>query len=451
MVYRKDQNMIKEHELIGKPVVLYDGQKLAPVSGVLLNADGSGLMALTLEGEKDNPRAIAFEGISIGTNAIIVGQDAKVVALSSWAQAQTAMAAGAYRGREVLSSAGEHLGTLTELYFNEKSGALVGIDVSKGALADLRGRTHIPSPGIRIGEKVLVEPEALGASQNVSSALNQVVSGLGTVVSDASHSIKSVALEASNVIGVAGSGAIGMARNKFEANQLRFVIGRSVPQAFQVDEHLTIAPNETILESQATRALEQGKLLGLFLTAGGSSIRDSWQRAKDLAAQTLERLRGGSETSQTSEPNGLEATLGFTVSRTVGDVNQPIIHEGETVTTDTIKRANEERYGADLINAVFGEMNPAPSFDDLHQPKDDASILALDDDGNPNVQAEEESVVRFALGQTLNRPFFSYDGQTILTSDEPITSELLEQARNKGVMPELSAALEAETTTAKRD
>jgi uncharacterized protein YrrD len=439
----KGFKMIKEHEFIGKPVVLHDGQKLGSVNGVLLNADGSRLMALTLEGEKDNPRAVAFEGVNIGSDAVIVGQDTKVVALSDWSQAQTELATGPYRGREVLSTTGEHLGTLAELCFDEKSAALVGIDISKGALADLRGRTHIPSPGIRIGEKVLVEPEALLASQTVSSALNQVVSSLGTVVSDAGKSIKSVAREASNVIGVAGSSAIGKARNTLEANQLRFVTGRSVPQAFQVDEHLTIAPNETISEHQATRALDQGKLLALFLAAGGSSVRDSWTRAKDLAAQTLERLRGGSQTGQDSEPNGLEATLGFMVSRAVGDPSQPIIREGETVTADTILKANQERYGADLINAVFGEMNPAPSFEELNQPKDDPSILALDDDGNPNVQAEEESVIRSALGTTVNRPVFSYDGQTIVTPDQPITSELLEQARDKGVMPELSAALES--------
>jgi uncharacterized protein YrrD len=436
--------MIKEHELIGKPVVLHDGQKLGLLSGVLLNADGSSLMALTLEADKENPRAIAFEGVNIGSDAVIVGQDAKVVAISEWSQALTAMSFGPYRGREVLSTAGEHLGTLAELCFDEKSGALVGIDISKGALADLRGRTHIPSPGIKIGEKVLVEPEALLLSQNISSALNQVVSGLSTVVSDAGKSIKSVAREASNVIGVAGSSAIGLARSTLEANQLRFVIGRSVPQAFQVDEQLTIASNETISEFQATRALDQGKLLGLFLAAGGSSVRDSWKRAKDLASQTLGRLRGGSETGQDSQADGLEATLSFMVSRAVGDPSQPIIREGETVTTDTILRANQERYGADLINAVFGEMNPAPSFEELNQPKDDPSILALDDDGNPNVQAEEESVIRSALGKTVNRPVFSYDGQTLVTPDEPLTGELLEQIRDKGVVPELSAALDAD-------
>jgi uncharacterized protein YrrD len=435
--------MIKEHEFIGKPVVLHDGQKLGSVNGVLLNADGSRLMALTLEGEKDNPRAVAFEGVNIGSDAVIVGQDAKVVALSDWSQAQTELATGPYRGREVLSTTGEHLGTLAELCFDEKSAALVGIDISKGALADLRGRTHIPSPGIRIGEKVLVEPEALLASQTVSSALNQVVSSLGTVVSDASKSIKSVAREASNVVGGAGS-AIGLAKNKFETNQIRYVVGRTVSQTFKVDDNLSIAAGETITEAQAARANQHGTLLALFLATGGSSIREHWMRAKDLASQTFERLRGGSESTENSDLNGLEATLGFTVSRAVGDVNSPIIQEGETVNQDTIQRAALERYGADLINAVFGEMNPAPSFEELNQPKDDPSILALDDDGNPNVQAEEESVVRSALGKTVHQPVFSYDGQTIITPNEPLTSELLEQARNEGVMPELSAALETD-------
>jgi uncharacterized protein YrrD len=443
--------MIKEHELIGKPVVLHDGQKLGLVTGVLLDTEALRMMALTIGGDKletdqfstdkDDPRAIAFEGVSIGPDAVIVSQGIEAAPVSSWAQAQAAFKTGPYRGREVLSSTGERLGTLADLCFDQITGQVLGIEISKGAMADLRGRTYIPNPGINIGEKVLVEAEALMASEIISSALNQVVSGIGTVVSDASNSIKSVARGASNVIGAAGT-TIGLARTKLETNQMRYVIGRSVPQTFQLGDNFSIAPGELILEHQATRAAEEGKLLALFLAAGGSSIRDSWTRAKDLASQTFERLRGGSEVTENPDLNGLEATLGFAVSRTVGDVNSPIIREGETVTTNTILKANQERYGADLINAVFGEMNPAPSFDELNQPKDDPSILALDDDGNPNVQAEEESVIRAALGKTVNRPVFSYDGQTIVTSNEPITSELLEQIRDKGVVPELSAALE---------
>jgi uncharacterized protein YrrD len=438
----KGCKMIKEHELIGKPVVLHDGQKLGSVIGVLLDSEASRLMALTINGEKDNPRAIPFEGIRIGSDAVVVDQGIEEKPVSSWSKAQTEFLTGAYRGREVLSTSGERLGSLADLCFDETTGQLVGIEISKGTVADLRGRTYIPAPGIRVGEKVLIEPQALAASETISSALNQVVSGIGTVVSDASNSIKSVAREASNVIGAA-SGAIGLARTKLETNQMRYVIGRSVTQTFQLSDNLSISPGEIILEHQATRAAEEGKLLALFLAAGGSSVRDSWQRAKDLASQTLERLRGSND-AEASGLNGLEVTLGFTVSRAVGDVNSPIIREGETVSKDTIKRASEERYGADLINAVFGEMNAASSFEDLNQPKDDPSILALDDDGNPNVQAEEESVIRSALGKTVNRPVFSYDGKTIVTPDEPITSDLLEQARDKGVMPELSAALDTD-------
>ncbi len=434
--------MIKEHELIGKPVISHNGQKLDPVVGVLLDSEATRLIALTISTDKDDPRVVPFEGISIGNDAIIVNQGVEVAAVSSWAQAQEAFLTGAYRGREVLSTSGERLGSLADLCFETTTGLVVGIEVSKGTLADLRGRTYIPMPGIRIGEKILVEPQALLASQTVSSALNQVVSNLGVVVGEAGNSLKTVARGASNVIGAAGT-KIGLVRNKFETNQIRYVIGRTVAQTFKIDDTLSIAPNEPITEAQAARAAENGTLLALFLASGGSSIRDRWQRAKDLASQTFERLRGSSEVVEDSGVSELEVTLGLTVSRAVGDSSQPIIKEGETVNKDTIQRAAFERYGADLINAVFGEMNPAPSFDELNQPKDDPSILALDDDGNPNVQAEEESVVRAALGKTVNQAVFSYDGQTIITPDQPVTSELLEQVRDKGVMPELSAALDA--------
>ena len=210
--------MIKEHELIGKPVVNHNGQKLDPVVGVLLDHEAIRLIALTISTDKDDPRVIPFEGISIGLDAIIVNQGIEAAPVSSWAQARDAFLSGAYRGREVLSTDGERLGTLGDLCFDNMTGLVVGVEVSKGAVADLRGRTYIPNPGIRIGEKVLVEPQALLASQIVSSALNQVVSSLGVVVGEAGNSLKTVARGASNVIGAAGT-TIGLVRNKFETNQ----------------------------------------------------------------------------------------------------------------------------------------------------------------------------------------------------------------------------------------
>ena len=143
---------------------------------------------------------------------------------------------------------------------------------------------------------------------------------------------------------------------------MRYVIGRDA--SYGVNSHagqIIVGPGETITEAQANQALEQGALQKLFLSAGGTGVLNAFAHARGVAAQTLDKLRGHSHSDL--DLGSLEVTVGYTVSRTVyGATDTPIILAGETVSLETIRRAASESFGADLINAVFGEMNPSPSL-----------------------------------------------------------------------------------------
>jgi hypothetical protein len=180
----------------------------------------------------------------------------------------------------------------------------------------------------------------------------------------------------------------------------------------------------------------------LFLSAGGTDILNAFAHAKGIAAEALDKLRGHSHSDQ--DLGSLEVTVGYTVSRTVnGATNTPIILAGETVSLETIHRAAIELFEADLINSVFGEMNPSPSFENItDDPKANLAVQTLDGDGNPNVQAEDQAALRSAMGQPVPHAVLDADGGEILKTGEIITGDLLKHARAAAVLSELGVAVE---------
>jgi uncharacterized protein YrrD len=471
--------MIKGEQLIGKTVFNRTGQKLESVRQLVLDATGTQIIALMVDGEggRGDPRAISFEGIeSIGPDAIIVAEGVRGLPPASWPEVMSRLNEPTPQGREVLSVRGEHLGHLADCCFNEFSGRLVGIEISRGSIADIRGRVFVAADGVVIGETILVEDGALEratavpgvverAFSNAGSSLAGAVSGVGDsikdavsgAVSNAGHAVtgavSSVASHAGGAIQAAANGAMDHAKERLEANQLRYVIGKNASYAVNGHAGQTIVGSgETITEAQAKLALEHGSLQNLFLSAGGTGMLNAFAHAKSIAAQTLDKLRGHPD--QEVDLGSLESAIGYTVSRTVyGATDTPIILAGETVSFETIRRAVNESFGADLINAVFGEMNPSPSFENMaDDPKADLAVQNLDGDGNPNVQAEDEATLRSAIGQTVPHAVLDAEGGEILKPGEVITGDLLEHARAESVLSELSVAVgETPSKTQRRD
>lgn len=464
--------MIKGEQLVGKSVFSRSGQKLESVRKVVLDVTGKQIIALMVDGEggQNDPRAISFESIeSIGPDAIIVAEGVRGLPPASWPEVLDRLNEPTLQGREVITVAGERLGHLADLCFNEFTGKLDGIEVSRGSLADIQGRIFVAADGVVIGESIVVEPLAFvqatavpgtvgRAVSNAGSSLAGAVSGVVTdvgdsikgsvsgAVSNAGHAVlgavSSAASHAGGAIQAVASSAIDQAKERLEANQMRYVIGRKASYAVNGHtDHVIVGSGETITEAQAKQALEHGALQKLFLSAGGTGILQAFAHAKGIAAQTLDKLRGHSNSDV--DLGSLESAIGYTVSRTVyGATDTPIILAGESVSFETIRRAVNESFGADLINAVFGEMNPSPSFENMaDDPKADLAVQNLDGDGNPNVQAEDQAALRSAIGQVVPQSVLDADGGEILKTGEVITGDLLEHARAEAVLSELSAAV----------
>jgi uncharacterized protein YrrD len=169
-------NMIKGEQLVGKPVFTRSGQKLEPVQTVVLDAAGKQIVALMIDGEggKNDPRAISFEGIeTIGPDAIIVAEGVRGLPPASWPEVLNRLNEPSYVGRDVITATGEHLGHLADLCFNEFTGRLEGIEISRGSLADIQGRVFVAAAGVVIGESIVVEQLTLEQATAVPGAVSR--------------------------------------------------------------------------------------------------------------------------------------------------------------------------------------------------------------------------------------------------------------------------------------
>ena len=439
--------MIKGDELRGKPVLRRDGQQLDVVRDVVADQRGHRLLAITIEHADGEPRAIPFGGIErIGPDAVLVSAGVEGMPIRHWPEVSVVLEQRQpYKGRSVMTTDGQQFGRLVDLCFDENTGEIMALEVSRGTLSDLSaGRSLIPASGCTFGEVVIVESGTLEQTEQrggLGGGLKQALSKAGEVVQGAAARV------AGTVTG-AVSGTIDMARQRLEDNQKRFVVGRTTTNdVTDADGNLIVAAGTEITTEDAERASASGVLRALFLSAGGKALREALERARTTASDAIGHLRGEVDVPDGSglEPGpALEATLGYTASRAVnGADGSPIVQEGEVVTEEAIKRAARERFESDLVNAVFGELNPSPSFDTVQDdPKADPAPLTLDTEGNPNVTAEEESVLRRLVGQPVQRAVLGADGRAIVQPGEVLTTEALERARTEGLMPELTAALQ---------
>jgi uncharacterized protein YrrD len=423
--------MLKSDQLIGKPVLSRDGQKLDTVQGVVADQMGKKILAMLVEDKSNQVKAIPFGGIErIGQDAVIVAQGVEGMAVDAWPELATIVAGKRpYRGRDVITSNGEQVAKLHDLYFDETSGQIVGFEISQGALSDVSsGRSFVSADGANLGDSLIIEASAF-ANRKSQGGLNEALSKAGGFLQAAASRV---------------SNALDTAKDKLETNQKKFVIGKVASSDVRSSSgELIVASGQTIATIDAERALSTGTLQALFLSASGASLRDAFDRAKESASSTINRLK--TEKTSTTVSPALEATLGYMASRTViGADGTPIVSDGETITMAMIERAEREQFSSDLINAVFGELNPKTNFDQVPEPKADPAPLTLDTDGNPNVNAEEEIALRekAVQGQVAQITVLDSSGNPIVTPGKVVTAEAVEHAKAESMLPELNVALE---------
>src|SRR4029450_4823022 len=111
-----------------------DGQKLDSVKDVIVGSDRTHVIALLLtEGRLfSKPTVVPIENVvTFGKDAVMITDSHAVVKADHVpAVAQALEMNQSFTGRRMFSESGEHSGKLADIYFDEKRGEILGIDVT---------------------------------------------------------------------------------------------------------------------------------------------------------------------------------------------------------------------------------------------------------------------------------------------------------------------------------
>ena len=490
--------MIKGKELLGRPVVaMSNGAQVDNVHDVVFDHQGNRVLALLVEegGWFSAAKAVPFGRVqSIGEKAVMIAAPEDVVNTGRDPVLKEALAGKTNLiGMTLLTTDGETLGKITDVYFDERSGQVEGYEASGGLFADMtNGRTFIPAPqSIQIGQDSAIVPadvaaamreQAPGGIRGAFHAAGQGLSGVGQglsgAVQDAAGSVR-VGLEqvSSNVAGAAREGqqqaqaAVADLRTRVqdEAADLReagaerqraFVVGKVAGQDVRTENGvLIVAKGTPIDEGQARFAEQNGALPALLAAATGGSMS---QGVRGLLA----------------DPHHAS---GDVVGRRVQeDVRSPvgslIAVQGQIVTQAVADRARElgleERlYAATqaVATQTSGTQTPSSGLPDPAELREQAGELRdnladgltnvsqnvtqganellgrakswlgerredLEDSLDRQEQEAHQARIRDALGRPVTRAVLTRTDRVILQPGAIVTHAALDEARAAGVL-----------------
>jgi len=153
--------MRRGKEVIGKKIVAFSGDVHADhVRDLIFDTTGQRLLGLLVDegGWFHAAQVLPFEQVeSIGEDAVMI-TDLNAVVSARDVPGLSEVLSGNHKliGTQLMTTDGEDLGSLADLYFDEQTGQVTGYDVSGGIFSDLSGgRSFVPaSNDFQLGKDV---------------------------------------------------------------------------------------------------------------------------------------------------------------------------------------------------------------------------------------------------------------------------------------------------------
>ncbi len=488
--------MRKGSDVIDKAIVAFNtGKRIARVQDIIFDQRENQILAFLIDegGLFRSPRMVPLMSVqAIGVDAIVVpGADA-IMAITASPTIE-----GIYRqnvvvkGTRLLTSDGQYLGTVADLYFDEKSGAIEGYEASGGLFADAyTGRSFIPAPHtLQIGRDItFVPPETANLMQEQVGGLRGAVQTAGTRIQastdQASQQLQSATQAANERLQQGAQTAhqhfqqsaetanqrlrefARLADERFQQGrieaassltnslippeeQIAYAVGKpSDRDVLTPNGMVLIVKNQIVTLSLAEEAQRLGILDQVYRATGGNVTADINRRLQENAESARTRL-------QTVAQTLIEQAKGRRAQRMVRDEEGRIIAApGQIVTDQVIDRAEDHNRIAALLESVgvdSSDLSRIIPSDRIVQAReqfrDQATVLQ--ENANTawkNLQTEFQRLqkqtnrsihrrrIEAALGRPVTRVILDPNDNVILNVGELITHRAIAQADQSGVL-----------------
>ena len=467
--------MRKGSDIIGKPIVAYDtGEKVGRVRDLIFDQERNYLVALLVRegGFMSDARILPLVAIqSIGMHAAIVSMADEIIPAKSDPQVAAILARNnIMNGTHIMTTSGQDLGKMVDLYFDETTGAIEGYEVSGGIFADAySGRSFVPAvQTLRIGENYAFVPTM------VADLMEEQVGGIKAAMQDTNDKVQAAAQKAGEQISEVSRQATAQVANAIvdPESQKQFVLGRKTEsEVLRPDGSVFLASGKIVTVADITTAESGGILDRLYRATGGNLTEDAKQRASEIGRDVAGKASGLAQ-DLTQKANA--TTARYTSDQALGRRATTVVRTrdglivaapGQIVTAKTIERAQTYRLEEALLRSVgLSTTNAAKSTanDAL-----DAASSQISHTGDrvqtgiaqsiewakqtgqklrsQTTHALEEQQIKGALGRPANRVILDRQDRVILNAGELITHKSIEAARHSEVLEILLSSVYTKT------
>ena len=353
--------MRKGKSVIGKDVLsLADGVKLQTVSDLVVDAGARRVVALVVEegGFMSSSIVVPTQEVeSYGRDAVVVRSAESVMSVGDHADLRALVERHEkIIGKKVFTTTGDDQGSISDLYFDERSGDVLGFEVSSGLLGDAaKGTSYLANDEI-----TGVGPELMYVRPETADVLEGQVGGLQGVMADAGSKL--------------GQTKDAASRKLDEGKPEDKLIGQRTGSDVEADDGSVIVPKgRRIREEDVAAAREAGKLPALSSSVAmataqkaGAEAKDALGTVGDSAASLWDKFTAkvGEMTDATGKRVDQEQTkrrlseitdaIGRPVKKVILDrEDNVVLNLGDIITHQAVQRAHDSGGLDSLLGSVY--------------------------------------------------------------------------------------------------
>ncbi len=355
--------------VIGQDVLsLADGTRIHTVKDLVIG-DPAQIVALLVDegGLLSTSTIVPIEAITrFGKDAVVIADSTAVIPASADARVKAILTRkDRLVGKTVYSTDGQKLGSVADMYFDEVSGRIDGLEVTGGALADLaKGTSYLSADEIeRSGPDVVFVPPATAAALTaqiggVQGALQNVADQAGSAAGDVQASIQNASAEEQERRQQQREQDLAGRRSGTEVSDENGAVVVAKGQLITADivERARSTGNLPVLleAADAAKAEETRQQHEAVLQQAGDSTADMWDRFTAKIAEMTDSAGQRVDEQQTrSRLAAIADAVGRPVTKVILDRDDQVVLDlGDIITHQAIQQA----YDAGMLDTLLGSV-----------------------------------------------------------------------------------------------
>jgi uncharacterized protein YrrD len=405
--------MRKGRTVIGQDVYsLADGQKLQSVKDLLVNEEHDAIVALLVDegGLLGTSTVVPIESVHrFGPHAVMVQDAASVIPAATDERVAAVLdRKSSLLGTPVVTTQGERIGAIGDMYFDEASGEILGYEVSGGTLGDvMRGPSWLPLEAINV-----IGPDAVIATPEAAEIVESQVGGVQGALDSARDRAVAAGDGLSEQIAASTEDAgAGEPDPVAEDPDGRLVGCRAGSDVLDDSGSVIVAVGQRVQLAHVQRARAGGGLDALYAACGmerpvpvseqlagamesaGETAGDLWSRFTARLSEMTDSAGRRLDAQQTrSQLDRIHDAIGRPVTKVFLDREDNVILDlGDLVTHQAVQRAHDAGMLDSLLANVY-QGDVTFSRDEMRAPVPGDSTIEQASGGAVVVEELEEHI-----------------------------------------------------------